>query len=93
MIRLATLILNFIALYLRLIVPGGARAIAAENIALRNQLVILSRQQKRVPKLATADRIIFGILASIISIKRLSKISIVLKPATLLNVSQIFSST
>ena len=70
MIKLITFILNFITLYLRLTVPGGARAIAAENIALRNQLISLSRQQKRAPKLTTVDRIIFGILTSMISVKR-----------------------
>jgi transposase InsO family protein len=84
MIKFISLILNFITLYIRLAVPGGARAIAAENIALRKQLIAMSHQQKRAPKLTTVDKIIFGILTSMISVKRLSRISIVLKPATLL---------
>ncbi len=35
---------------IKLLRPGGAKAVAAENIALRQQLITLSRQNKRSPK-------------------------------------------
>ena len=64
--------------------PGGVKAIAAENMVLRQQLISLSRQHKRSPKLNTLDRIMFGMLARWINPRRLSRIAITLKPATIL---------
>ncbi len=77
-------IFSFVFVWLRILRPGGARTIAAENIALRKQLLALSRHRKRSPKLSVLDRLLFGILTSMISAKRLSRIAIALKPATLL---------
>lgn len=82
--KLITLILNFITVWLRLLTPGGVRRVAAENIALRNQLILVSRHPKRAPKLTLFDRILFGILTSMIGAKRLLRVAIVIKPATLL---------
>jgi putative transposase len=82
--KILAYILNFIVLLFRLSSPGGVRAVAAENIALRKQLIMLSRYKKRAPKLTTLDRIIFGILAMMIILKRLSRVSIILKPSTIL---------
>ena len=64
--------------------PCGARKIAAENIALRKQLMTMSRGMRRSPKLKTTDRIVFGMLGAIISPKRLVKIAISIRPATIL---------
>ncbi len=41
------LILKFITVWLRLFTPGGLHAIAAENILLRKQLIIINRHRKR----------------------------------------------
>jgi putative transposase len=88
MLRLILFILSFVTIWLRALLPNGARAIAAENIALRQQLISLTRNQKRSPRLMTLDKILFGILVSMINIKRLSRIAITLKPATLLKFHQ-----
>jgi len=77
-------IINFTIVLLRLMIPGGARKIAAENMALRQQLTSMARHQKRAPKQSSHTRIIFGFLTAIISPKRLSRIAIVIKPSTLL---------
>lgn len=84
MFRLSTFIFSVLTVCVRLLLPGGARKIAAENIAIRSQLITLTRNSNRSPKLTIMERIIYGYLTSMISPKRLSKIAIVLKPATLL---------
>lgn len=84
MIKFLTVILNFISVWLRLLRPGGLRMIVAENIALRKQLIVLSRHQKRAPNLTTFDKIVFGVLAAMISAKRLARLAIAIKPTTLL---------
>ena len=86
--NLVVFIFSFVVVWLRILKPGGARAIAAENIALRKQVIILTRHKKRSPNLSTLDRIFFGLLSSMISAKRLSRIAIALKPATLLKFHQ-----
>jgi len=56
----------------------------AENIAMRQQLITLTRGRQRAPKLKTTDRFIFGIVAFFVGEKRLEKIAVTLKPATIL---------
>ena len=82
MMKLIALLSSYIVLWLRLLSPGGVRAIAAENIALRQQLITLSRRKKRTPRLTFFDKITLGILTTMISAKRLARIAIILKPAT-----------
>lgn len=60
--------------------PGGLRAVVAENIALRKQLIALSRHQKRTPKLTAIGKIMFGILTVMISPERLRRIAIAIGP-------------
>jgi len=69
---------------LKLCKPGGVKALMAENIALRQQLITLNRKRNRAPRLTTQDRWLFGLAAGFITQTRLHKIAIVLKPATLL---------
>lgn len=56
----------------------------AENMAMRQQLITLSRGRQRAPKLKTFDRLFFGIVAFFIDDQRLRKTAILLKPATIL---------
>ena len=37
---------------------SGARALAAENATLRQQLILQRRKQKRSPKLTTSERVL-----------------------------------
>jgi transposase InsO family protein len=64
--------------------PGGSKAMIAENIALRHQLMVSMRYRKRAPNLSTGDRVIFGLLGSFISHNRLKKLALVIKPITIL---------
>ena len=82
--KLIAFISGYIVTWLRLLPAGGVRAIAAENIVLRQQLITLSRNHKRAPRLTFFDKIIFGILTSMTSLKRLQRIAVIIKPTTLL---------
>jgi putative transposase len=64
--------------------PHGAKALMAENMMLRKQLITLSRRHIRSPKLSLLDRVIFAILAQLIKPRRLLKSAIIIKPATIL---------
>ena len=62
MMKLIALIFGYVVLCLRLLSPGGVRAIAAENMVLRQQLITLTRDQKRAPRLTFFEKITFGLL-------------------------------
>ena len=76
MINSVVFIFNFVFVCLRAMMPGGIKSVAAENVALRQQLITLGRHQKRSPTLMTSDRMILGILTGLINPKRLSKVAI-----------------
>ena len=84
--------IRFIYEWIRVIIkiarPGGVKIVAAENMALRQELITISRKHRRSPKLKTSDRLIYGFLCHWISKKRLSKIAILINPATILKFHQ-----
>lgn len=75
---------SFIHAYLKTLQPGGTKALAAENAALRHQLAILTRGKKRAPNTELRDRILLGLMIDLVSSKRIEKIAAILKPKTLL---------
>ena len=59
----AVLLLHLLATVVRLAGPGGARAVVAESVLVKQQLVILNRSRKRAPRLRLTDRVITGVCA------------------------------
>ena len=82
---LAVLLLHLLTTVARLAGPGGARAVVAESVLIKHQLLILNRSRKRSPNLRSADRVVGGLCAVFIRPSRLVRSAIVFKPATLLN--------
>ncbi len=68
----------------KLLKPGGARAVIAESVLMKHQLIVMSRCQKRAPKLTTSDRFLLGFWTLFLSPSRLLKAAVILKPSTLL---------
>src|SRR5437870_10853081 len=64
--------------------PGGVRAVAAESLMLKHQMLILNRSRKRAPKLTPWDRLLLGLGACLLNPKRIPKIAVGVKTATLL---------
>jgi hypothetical protein len=60
---LAVLLLHLLATVARLAGPGGARAVVAESILVKHQLLILNRHRKRSPNLRASDRAVAGLCA------------------------------
>jgi hypothetical protein len=81
---LAVLFLHLLATVARLAGPGGARAVVAESVLVKHQLLILNRSRKRSPNLRPADRVVAGLCAVFIRPSRLIRSAMVVKPSTLL---------
>jgi putative transposase len=69
-------------------VPAGVRAVVAETLAVKHQLLIMKRSQRRAPNLTSWDRLMLGFYPLLVSPKRLRKIAVITKPSTLLRLHQ-----
>jgi putative transposase len=78
------LIAHLIITAIRTIAPGGARAVIAESLLLKHQLLILSRSRKKAPRLRALDRILLGLGAILVSPQRILKVAVAIRPMTLL---------
>jgi putative transposase len=67
----------------KLLRPGGARAVAAESLVLKQQLLIINRTRQRAPNLTTLDRFVLGLTTLFVNPHRIPKLAAILKPATL----------
>jgi hypothetical protein len=63
---LAVLFLHLLATVARLAGRGGARAVVAESVLIKQQLLILNRSRKRSPNLRLADRLVAGLCTLLI---------------------------
>ncbi len=68
--------------------PGGVRAVIAENLLLKQQLIVLRRSRQRAPNLRVDDRLLCGFGALFLSPGRIRKVAIGLRPSTLLTFHQ-----
>ena len=81
---LLTTLLHLAVMTAKLCGPGGVRAVIAENLILKQQLLVLRRARKRAPNLALSDRLICGLASLFLSPGRIRKVAIGLRPSTLL---------
>ena len=68
----------------RLLGPGGAKAIVAENLLLKQQLLVMNRSRRRAPKLSAVDHFLLGWWSLFLSLRRIKRAAVILKPSTLL---------
>jgi transposase InsO family protein len=64
--------------------PGGVRAVIAENLLLKQQLIVLRRARRRAPNLTLSDRLLCGFGSLFLDPGRIRTLAIALRPSTLL---------
>ncbi|MDP3939430.1 MAG: integrase core domain-containing protein [Deltaproteobacteria bacterium] len=69
----------------RLLGSGGARAIVAETVLLKQQLLVVNRSRRRAPNLSPLDRFLFGFWALLLGERRIPRVAVILRPSTLLS--------
>ena len=79
------LLLNLLTTLAKLLRPGGGRAVIAENLLLKQQLIIHSRSRQRAPNLTTRDRALLGFMSLFLNPRRIIRAAIIIKPSTLLS--------
>jgi len=88
-VRLAMRLLFILFVHLlvtlaRLARPGGVRAVAAESLAVKHQLLIMKRARRRSPNLTGWDRVILGFCTLLVSPRRVGRMAVILKTSSLL---------
>jgi putative transposase len=81
---LVILAIHLLVTFAKLLRPGGVRAIAAESLLLKHQLLISNRARQRAPNLMATDRVVLGLTTLFVSRRRIPKLAALIKPATLL---------
>jgi hypothetical protein len=79
------LLFHLLTTLAELIRHGGSRTVIAENLLLKQQLIIHSRSRLRAPNLSTQDRTLLGFWSLFLNPKRIVRAAIIIKPSTLLS--------
>jgi putative transposase len=82
--ELMSLFAHLLAILVTLVGPGGVKAVVAQNLLLKHQLLIIKRSRKRAPNLFAFQRLFLGLWSSFLNPRRLLRSAVVLKPSTLL---------
>ncbi len=78
------LLFQLLTVLAKLLSPGGSRAVIAENLLLKQQLIIHSRSRQRAPNLSAKDRALLGFWSMFLNPRRIVRSAIIIKPSTLL---------
>lgn len=79
------LLFHLLTTLAKLIRPGGSRTVIAENLLLKQQLIIHRRSRQRAPNLSTQDRALLGFWSLFMNPRRIVRSAIIIKPSTLLS--------
>jgi len=72
----------------RLLGPGGIKSPVAENLLMKQQLLVMSRSRRRAPALSPVDRFCLEWLTLFLTPRRWLRAAVAIKPATLLRFHQ-----
>ena len=81
--ELLILAVHLLVTFAKLARPGGVRAVAAESLLLKHQLLITNRSRQRAPNLTSIDRFVLGLTTLFVSPRRIARLGALVKPATL----------
>ena len=82
--ELLILVIHLLVTAATLLHPGGVRAVVAESLLLKHQLLISNRSRHRAPNLTSLDRFVLGFTTLFVNRGRIEKVAVLLSPATLL---------
>jgi transposase InsO family protein len=82
---LLLLAVHLLVTLVKLLRPGGVRAVVAESLLLKHQLLISNRSRQHAPNLTTLDRFVLGLTTLFLGQRRIPRLAVLLKASTLFN--------
>ena len=67
----------------KLLGAGGAKAIVADSLLMKQQLLIINRSRRRAPNLTPVDRMLLAFWSLFLSPHQIQRAAVILKPTTL----------
>jgi len=67
----------------RLLGPGGTRAVVADSLLMKQQLLVINRSRRRAPNLSALDRFLFGLWSLFLDKHHIRRAAVVIRPSTL----------
>jgi transposase InsO family protein len=64
--------------------PGGAKAVVADSLLMKQQLLIMNRARRRAPNLSVLDRLLLGVWSLFLNPRHIQRAAVILRPSTLL---------
>ncbi|MGB5201805.1 MAG: hypothetical protein WBR56_18085 [Sedimenticolaceae bacterium] len=80
---LLTLLLNLLTTIARLLGLGGAKAVVAENLLMKQQLLVIKRSRRRAPNLSALNRFLFGSWSFVLNPRSIQRAAIIIRHSTL----------
>ena len=81
---LLILLAHLLTTLAKLLGPGGTRAVVADSLLMKQQLLVINRSRQRAPNLSTLDRFLFGFWSMFLDPRRIQRAAVILRPSTLL---------
>jgi len=81
---LLALLAHLLTTLAKLLGPGGTRAVVADSLLLKQQLLVINRSRRRAPHLSALDRMLLGFWSLFLSPRRIQRTALILRPSTLL---------
>ncbi|MCP4410353.1 MAG: transposase, partial [Gammaproteobacteria bacterium] len=79
---LIVLLIHLMATLAKLMGPGGVKAVVADSLLLKQQLLVLNRSRQRAPNLSALDRFLLGFWSLFLSPHQILRAAVVIKPST-----------
>jgi hypothetical protein len=76
----------------RLLGPGGAKAIVADSLLMKQPLRIFNRTRRRSPNLSALDRFLLGFWSLFLSPRHILRAAVIIRPSTLLKFHRLLKS-
>ena len=80
---LLTFLAHLLTTIAKLLGPGGARAVVADSLLMKQQLLVIHRSRRRSPNLSTLDRFLFGFWSQFLDPRRIQRAAVIIRPSTL----------
>jgi len=81
---LLILLIHLVTTIAKLMGTGGARAVVADSLLMKQQLLVINRSRRRAPNLSTLDRFLFGFWSLFLEPRRIQRAAVILRPSILL---------
>jgi putative transposase len=81
---LLALLVHLLTTVAKLPGPGGARAIVADSLLMKQQLLVINRSRRRAPILSELDRFLWGFWSLFRNQRHIQRVAVIIRPSTLL---------